>query len=94
MNDRPIPHNVQSGIVTQLLIELIEKHPELLAEVKERLGTLPYPVGRFVFLELTHRSHDYDLKELTKPWATNSPQVESPEDPRWSRGNIRRSTRR
>lgn len=95
MNDRPVPFDVQSAVVTQMLIELIEKHPELLEEIRERLGTLPTPVGRFIFLELTHRSHPYDLKELTKPWTTNPPKVQSSaETSSWSRGNIIRSTRR
>jgi hypothetical protein len=94
VNDRPIPYNVQSGVITQLLIELIEKHPELREEIKERLAELPYPVGRFIFLELTHRSHPYDLKELTKPWDPNSTPVQGATEPMsWRRGNIRRPRR-
>jgi len=85
---------VQSGIVTQLLIELTEKHPELLEEIKERLATLPYPVERYVFLEIRHRSHPYDLKELTKPWADESKTVQNADEvPIRSRRYIRRSKR-
>jgi hypothetical protein len=94
MSDRPIPYNVQSGVVTQLLIELTGKHPELLKEIKERLAELPYPVERFIFLELTHRSHPYDLKELTKPWMPNStPAKDTTEPLSWRRGNIPRPRR-
>jgi hypothetical protein len=71
MNNRLLPYHVQSGIVTQLLTELTQKHPELLKEIKERLAPLPEPVSEFIFRELKYRSYPYDLKELTKPWATN-----------------------
>jgi hypothetical protein len=87
MNDRSVPYNVQSGVVTQLLIELTQKHPELLREVRERLATLPEPVRTFILLELTHRSHPYDLDELTRP------EQRPVETPSWSRGNIPRPRR-
>jgi hypothetical protein len=72
MNNRQVPYEVQSGIVTLLLTELLQKHPELRHEVEKRLEVLPEQVGRFIWTELTLRPYPYDLKELTKLWSTHA----------------------
>ena len=94
MNDRPLPHNVQSGIVTEVLRELIERHPELINEIKQRLAPLPEPVSTFIFRQLKYPGPLYDLRELTQPWIDGSGPVQSgAETVRSSRGYTRRSSR-